>query len=117
MFELLTLDTFNILLQAWASASAPDLSSAAFEACVQILDRCSLILSHMPAICVACLSFCPALVFVAQHQCLARPLKRLLSRQQTVCDINGLWQGGKTSPVEDGWQSSVPRSHPGYPHP
>lgn len=39
-YELLTLDTFNILLQSWASTSAPYLTSAALEACVQILDRC-----------------------------------------------------------------------------
>lgn len=60
-YELLTLDTFNILLQAWASTSAPELSSAAFEACVQILDRCSPFLPHMPAICLVWLGFCPAL--------------------------------------------------------
>ena len=39
-YDLLTLDTFNILLQAWASSSAPDENNVAFETCVQILDRC-----------------------------------------------------------------------------
>lgn len=59
-YVLHTLDTFNILLQAWASTSAPDLTSAAFEACLQLLDRCLPTLSRTPATCFTCLTFCPA---------------------------------------------------------
>ncbi|KAK9821204.1 hypothetical protein WJX74_009857 [Apatococcus lobatus] len=38
-YDLLTLDTFNILLQAWASSPAPDENTTAFASCVKILDR------------------------------------------------------------------------------